>query len=169
MNLRQFRLSSLLLAVAVISVIFAATTYVMRQRAATIAAYKAQQRELDAAVSGFVALLTAEGWTVADDSKSFGGSGEWRTHVALTCSRPDAPPLICYVEVMGFVSHDRSDSPTWLAILPMRLSSRGNLLDRRFLALLLPTLDSHAWKYDVEAFVRHLDHMPPQYAKQATE
>lgn len=132
----------------------------LARRIATIAVYDAQRDAVGAALADFVGRLKSEGWTVEDESSVKGGSGEWRYQVVVTATKPDVPPSICYVEVMGFVSHDEHDSPTWFANLPMRLSSRGNRLDEQFLALFIPRLDAKAWSYNEEKVVHRIDEFP---------
>lgn len=130
------------------------------KRAVTIAVYDAQRDAVKAAIAEFTVQLKAEGWSVDDDSIVPGGSGEWRYQVVLTATKPDVPPAICYVEVMAFVSHDERDSPTWLENLPMRISSRGYLLDKQFISALIPKLDARAWAYQEEQVVHRLHEFP---------
>ena len=72
--------------------------------------------------------------------------------------RAGEEPLICYVEVMGFVSHDGNDSPNWMSNLPMTISARGKPLDERFIAILTRQLRERGWEYEVNDRCKWLGH-----------
>ena len=146
----QFSTRTVLIATSGLAVCLAVTTYPARKRAETIATYDAQKSLVDSAISEFAADLESDGYRVENDSSGTGGSGEWRMCVAITANRDDKPPLICHVEVMGSVSHDDVDEPTWMDILPMTLSRRGTSLDERFISFLSDKLDAEGWEHTVD-------------------
>lgn len=132
------------------AIVIAARTYPARQQARTKAIYDAQKDAVKVATDDFVAELIRAGYTVVDDSTGLGGSGEWRRHVALTATSADGAQEVCYVEVMGFVSHNDHDEPSWMQILPMRISHKGRKLNAQFIAGLLELLDEKGWEYNVD-------------------
>ena len=153
MSTRRFSLASLLLLTACTAIFFAAMAYNARVRAQTKATYDAQKDVIQNAVGSFCDKLTSEGWQVTNGSTRLGGSGEWRTVVDLTCTKLNCVPLNCRVNVMGFVSHDNNDRPTWRTILPMRITPRGKQLDDRFIEHVRPILEQRGWRYSIESGV----------------
>jgi hypothetical protein len=150
----RFTIAVLLKITALVAVTLAIMTYPSRQRAKTIAIYNAQKVVLDEAIRDFVESLTNDGFDVVNDSTGSSGSGEWRHCAAVTATDTDGRPNVCYVEVMGFVTHDKHDRPTWMGILPMRISHRDRKLNEQFIDTLVEKLNRHGWKYTVDSKCR---------------
>lgn len=146
----RFAISTLLVLTAITAIVIAVKTYSARQIAKTKATYDAQKQIVDVVKATYIADLIRSGYRVADDSVRAGGSGEWRTYIALTATAPDGNQDVCYVEVMGFVAHDDSDKPTWMRVLPMRISHRGRKLNDGLLTRLLAALRERSWVYSVD-------------------
>ncbi|WP_430450787.1 hypothetical protein [Rhodopirellula europaea] len=145
-----FAISTLLLLTMVSAIAIAIKSYPARRIAKTRATYDAQKQVVDAVTRTYVADLTKAGYSVVDDSTGVGGSGEWRQYVAIAATSPQGHQDVCYVEVMGFVSHDEVDQPTWMEVLPMKISHKQRKLNDAFLTLLLGELEGRDWAYAVD-------------------
>ncbi len=145
----QYTISSMLVLTTVVAIVLGISTYYSRRRAFVIHTYDAQKAVAGDAVATFVQQLESDGFLVTNDCRGQGGSGEWRLYVAVTAVKAGQEPLRCDVEVMGFVSHDTTDQPTWAANLPMTISRRGRQLDNRFVDILTAMLRGRGWAYEV--------------------
>jgi hypothetical protein len=125
--------------------------YPARRNLTVIDCYEAQRRIVDQSVRDFVNALEAEGYLVNDRTEGGLGSGEWTRIVRLSASREGTAPLLCYVEVVGSVSHSAAGEPTFLANRPMEISRGGKELDDRFITLLKADLSKQGWPF-VEDF-----------------
>ena len=146
----KFAVSTLLILTAIAAIVIAVSTYPARQVAKTKATYDAQKQAVKTATEAYIAQLSSAGYSVVDDSTGLGGSGEWRMYVAIAASSSDGRQDVCYVEIMGFVSHNDKDQPTWMEVLPMKISHRGRTLNDAFLALLIGKLKERGWTYTVD-------------------
>jgi hypothetical protein len=150
---RNAVLAALVLLAVMVPVYCAVVAHIKAQ---TIATYDAQKRVVDAAIVEFALQLEADGCEVINTSTGTSGSGEWRTYAVLTATDSEGRSLNSDVEIMGFVSHGFDGQPTWVAILPMRLSDCGQSLNAAFLELLGERLTSHGWKYTIDSRCRDL-------------
>ena len=146
----QFGIFSMLMFTTVTAVVVGSITYPRRKILQTRAAYDEQKRVVNVAVATFVDQLQSEDFLVINRSERHGGSGEWRTIVAISAKRRDSSrPSTCRVEIQGFVSHNNEDQPTWMQLLPMEVTYREGLLNERFVALLTQSLSKNEWQYSV--------------------
>ena len=143
----QYRLWHLFVLVTLIAIGCSWFAFCSRRRALVVRTYDAQKAAARHAVATFVRELESGGFVVTNDCTGVGGSGEWRHYVALTAVKEGREPLQCFVEVMGFVSHNTAGRPTWAANLPMTISRRGRQLDNRFVDTFTATLRDHGWEY----------------------
>jgi hypothetical protein len=125
--------------------------YRSRRRALVVRTYDAQKAATGDAVATLVRELESDGFVVSNDCEGAAGSGEWRYYVALTATKEGRKRLQCFVKVMGFVSHNAADCPTWAANLPMTISRQGRQLDDRFVHILTATLRDHGWEYRLDS------------------
>jgi len=142
----QFGISAILIFTAVIALGLGIATNYARRKAFVIATYDAQKACVTAAIGELIRELESEGFVVANNSTFQHGSGDWRTCIAITANK-GGDALRCHVEVMGFVSHNSSNSPTWMSILPLTVSFEGKPLDNRLVATLSSTFNERGWRY----------------------
>jgi hypothetical protein len=147
----NFSIAALLGVTALVAITITVVTYPSRQRAKTIATYDAQKQVVDQAIQEFVDVIKNEGFAIINDSTGTGGSGEWRQYAAITATGTDGTRDVCYVEVMGCVTHNENDQPTWMRILPMRISHRDRKLNARFIKTLVAKLDRRGWEYSIDS------------------
>ena len=145
-----FALSTLLLLTMASAIAIAIKTYPARQIARTKATYDGPKDAVDAATRTYVSDLSKAGYSVVNDSTGIGGSGEWRQYVAIAATSPQGQQDVCYVGVMGVVTHDEHDQPTWMKLLPMKISHRERKLNDAFLAVLTRELERRGWAYVVD-------------------
>ena len=144
----------------VAAIAFALLTYPSRQIEKTRALYDEQKRVVDLARGKYVESLANNGYAVKDHSTRLGGSGEWRQHVVLVATSPNLNQQLCYFEVMGFVSHDTNDRPTWKQVLPMRISHQGHPLNAGFMEILVPMLEERRWAYRIDSRIQGDAYIP---------
>jgi hypothetical protein len=147
----RFSIASILGVTALVAVAMSLVTYPARKRAQTIATYDAQKKVVVESVAEFADALTKDWFDVVDDSTGVGGSGDWRHYIAVTATDEKGSTQVCYVEVMGFVTHDKNDKPTWMRVLPMRISHRRRKLNDRYLDLLIAKLRERTWTYTIDS------------------
>ena len=150
----QFYLWHLLVLMTVVAIAGSWFEYRSRRRALVVRVYDAQKAAVDAAAETFVRELESDGFRVTTGCIRQGGSGEWRTYVTITAVKAGQEPLQCYVEVMGFVSHNAAGQATWASNLPMTISRQGRQLDNRLVDILTAMLRDHGWEYQVDNNLR---------------
>ena len=156
----RFAISSVLFATLVAAIAFAMLTYPSRQIEKTKALYDEQKRIVNLAITNYIESLAKAGYAVKNHSSGLGGSGEWRNYVVVVAASPGVGQRLCYVEVMGFVSHDANDRPTWMKVLPMRISHRGHPLNDGFIEVLVPMLEERRWAYKIDSRIQGDAYIP---------
>lgn len=147
----RFSITAVLGLTFVVAMCIAIVTYRNQIRARTIAVYNAQRQTVRHAIVEFVSSLDQSGARVINESSGSSGSGEWRQCAAITTIDAEGHQRACYVEIMGFVTHNTNGQPTWMGNLPMRVSHRGHELNDQFIALLTRKLERQKWQFEIDS------------------